>query len=72
MHAWRPLKGAIMENKDVLAIVEGLNLIEEGIKRIQDVMRSHHLKSLKDVAAQLLPVLEEDDALQDYIVKKFN
>lgn len=61
-----------MDKNDILAIADGLNDIEEGIKKIQDVMRGQNIKSLKEVAAELIPVLGEDDSLKDSILKQFH
>ncbi len=59
-----------MDKKDILAIADGLVDIEEGIRKIQDVMRGQNIKSLKEVAAELIPVLGEDDSLKDSILKQ--
>jgi len=59
-----------MEKQDVINIAEGLRLIEEGVEKIQDVMRAKKIKSLKEVAAHLIPMLkEDDDAINDSIIK---
>ncbi len=59
-----------MENKDVLEIAEGMRLIEEGVSKIQAVMRAQKIKSLKEVAEQLIPLFnQEDDSLTDSVVK---
>ena len=44
-----------MEKQDVIRIAEGLRLIEEGVETIQAVMKEKKIKSLKDVAAELIP-----------------
>ncbi len=61
-----------MDKNDILAIAEGLCDIEEGIRKIQDVMRGQNIKSLKEVAAELIPVLGEDDSLKDSILKQLH
>ena len=50
-----------MDKKDVIAIAEGLKQIEEGVEKIQRVMREQNIKSIKDVAAELIPMLKADD-----------
>ncbi len=50
-----------MDKKDVLEIAEGLRLIEEGVERIQSVMREKKIRSIKDIAAELIPCFKEDD-----------
>lgn len=62
-----------MEKQDVMEIAEGLRLIEEGVVKIQGVMRSKNIKSLQDVAAELIPFFkEDDDALSDSVIKRLN
>ncbi|MEZ4528287.1 MAG: hypothetical protein R2941_20430 [Desulfobacterales bacterium] len=59
-----------MEREDVIRIVEGLKLIEEGVEKIQGVMRAKKIKSLKDVATELIPVFQrDDDSLTDSVIK---
>jgi hypothetical protein len=66
-------QGAMMEKHDLLDIAEGLRLIEEGVMRIQGVMRSSNIKSLGEVAAELIPIFQEDDdALTDSLIKKLD
>ena len=62
-----------MEQNDIIAIADGLRLIEEGVEKIQNVMRERKIKSLADVAARLIPVFkEEEDALTDSIIQHLN
>ncbi len=59
-----------MEREDVIRIVEGLKLIEEGVEKIQGVMRAKKIKSLKDVATELIPVFQrDDDSLTESVIK---
>lgn len=58
-----------MEKHDVIKIAEGLRLIEEGVETIQAVMKEKKIKSLKDVAAELIPFFKkDDDSLTDSII----
>jgi hypothetical protein len=58
-----------MDKEDIVAIAEGLRLIESGVMKIQSVMRSKNIKSLQEVAAQLLPFFkQDDDALTETVV----
>ena len=50
-----------MNKRDVIAIAEGLKQIEDGVETIQRVMREQNIKSLKEVAAELIPMLKADD-----------
>ncbi|MGD9971865.1 MAG: hypothetical protein AB7S77_02265 [Desulfatirhabdiaceae bacterium] len=50
-----------MDRQDVIAIAEGLRQIEKGVEKIQGVMRDKKIKSLADVAAELIPFFKEDD-----------
>jgi hypothetical protein len=50
-----------MERQDIITIAEGLRLIERGVEKIQSVMRDKKIKSLKEVAAELIPFFREDD-----------
>ncbi len=47
--------------EDIIRIAEGLKLIEEGVATIQSVMREKKIKSIKDIAAELIPVFQSDD-----------
>ena len=59
-----------MKKRYVYEIAEGLKLIEEGVTKIQDVMRERKMKSLKEVAAELIPIFkEDDDSLSDSIIR---
>lgn len=67
------LIGGPMEKQDVMEIAEGLRLIEEGVVKIQGVMRSKNIKSLQDVAAELIPFFkEDDDALSESVINRLN
>jgi hypothetical protein len=62
-------EASIMEKQDVIRIAEGLRLIEEGVETIQSVMKEKNIKSLKDVAAELIPFFKkDDDSLTDSII----
>jgi hypothetical protein len=50
-----------MEKKDVLEIAEGLRMIEKGVEKIQAVMRAKKIKSIQDIAAELIPFFQADD-----------
>jgi hypothetical protein len=59
-----------MKKVDIIAIAEGLKLIEDGVETIQNVMRANKIKSLQEIAAQLIPIFKDDDhSLSDSIVK---
>ncbi|NNG01800.1 MAG: hypothetical protein HKM93_20610 [Desulfobacteraceae bacterium] len=58
-----------MDKKDILSIAEGLRLIEQGVERIQNVMREKKIHSLQDIAAELLPLFKkDDDSLSETVV----
>lgn len=58
-----------MKKDDVLEIAEGMRLIEEGVEKIQMVMRERKIKNLKEMAAKLIPLFEkEDDSITDAVV----
>jgi len=62
-----------MVREDIIRIVEGLKLIEEGVEKIQGVMREKKIKSLKDVAAELIPIFkEDDDSLTESVIKRLS
>jgi len=62
-----------MKKADIIAIAEGLKLIEEGVETIQNVMRTNKIKSLQEIAAQLIPIFkDDDDSLSDSIVNRLN
>jgi hypothetical protein len=50
-----------MDKQNVILIAEGLKQIEDGVEKIQRVMREQNIKSLKEVAAELIPMLKADD-----------
>ena len=50
-----------MNKQNVIAIAEGLKQIEDGVEKIQRVMREQNIKSIKEVAAELIPMLKADD-----------
>lgn len=46
-------------------------MIEEGVIKIQGVMRSKNIKSLQEVAAELIPFFKaDDDALTDSVIQR--
>jgi hypothetical protein len=60
-----------MKHQDIVEIAEGLRLIEEGVERIQKVMREKNMKSIKDVAAQLIPIFKaDDDSLTESVIQR--
>ena len=59
-----------MDKKDILAIAEGLRLIEQGVETIQGVMREKKIKSIKDIAEELIPFFkEDDDSLSESVIQ---
>ncbi|MCG6893669.1 MAG: hypothetical protein LJE65_08700 [Desulfobacteraceae bacterium] len=59
-----------MKKEDVIEIAEGLRLIEEGVERIQTVMKERKIRSIKDVAAQLIPIFKsDDDSLSESVIQ---
>ena len=50
-----------MEKHDIIEIAAGLKLIEEGVEKIQRIMREQNIKSIREVAAELIPMLKADD-----------
>ncbi len=50
-----------MERQDVMEIAEGLRLIEEGVEKIQRIMRDKKIKSIQDMAEELIPIFKSDD-----------
>jgi hypothetical protein len=50
-----------MDKNAIIAIADGLKQIEEGVEKIQSVMRAQNIKSIKDVAAELIPILKKND-----------
>jgi hypothetical protein len=64
-------KGGIMEKQDLIDIAEGLRLIEAGVMKIQGVMRAKNMKSIQEVAAELIPFFKaDDDALTETVIEK--
>jgi len=53
--------GVKMEKHDVIEIAAGLKLIEQGVEKIQRIMREQNIKSIREVAAELIPMLKADD-----------
>ncbi len=59
-----------LERKDVIEIAEGLRLIEEGVERIQKVMRDRKIKSIQEIASSLIPIFKQDeDQLSEEVLK---
>jgi hypothetical protein len=59
-----------MDKKAIVAIADGLKQIEDGVEKIQSVMREQNIKSIKDVAAELIPILKQnDDEINESIIK---
>jgi len=50
-----------MNKQSVITIAEGLKQIEDGVEQIQRIMRQENIKSIKEVAAELIPMLKADD-----------
>ncbi len=50
-----------MDKQDAITIADGLKMIEGGVEKIQSVMREKNIKSIREVAAELIPMLKEDD-----------
>jgi hypothetical protein len=50
-----------MDKQDVIEIADGLKMIEDGVEKIQNVMREKKIKSIREVAAELIPMLKDDD-----------
>lgn len=62
-----------MQKQDLMNIAEGLRLIEEGVMKIQGVMRAKDIKSLQEVAAELIPFFKsDDDALTDSVIQRLD
>lgn len=60
-----------MDKQDVINIAEGLRLIEAGVVKIQGVMKDKKIKSLQEVASELIPFFkEDDDALSDSVIQR--
>lgn len=64
-------KGGRMQKQDLMDIAEGLRLIEDGVMKIQGVMRAKDIKSLQEVAAELIPFFKaDDDALTESVIRR--
>jgi len=50
-----------MNKQSIIAIAEGLKQIEDGVEKIQRAMREENIKSIREVAAELIPMLKADD-----------
>ncbi len=45
-------------------------MIEEGVEKIQGVMKEKKIKSIKDIAAELIPIFQaHDDTLSEDVIK---
>ena len=59
-----------MDKNAIVAIADGLKQIEDGVEKIQSVMREQNIKSIKDVAAELIPILKKnDDEINESIIE---
>lgn len=59
-----------MNKQAIIAIADGLKQIEDGVEKIQSVMREQNIKSIKDVAAELIPILKQnDDEINESIIR---
>ena len=59
-----------MDKKAIVAIADGLKQIEDGVEKIQSIMREQNIKSIKDVAAELIPILKQnDDEINESIIE---
>ena len=59
-----------MDKQAIMAIADGLKQIEDGVEKIQSIMRAQNIKSLKDVAAELIPILKQnDDEINESIIR---
>ncbi len=62
-----------LEREDVICIAEGMKLIEEGVAKIQSVMRQKKIKSIRDIASELIPVFQsDDDSLTDSVIQRLS
>ena len=58
-----------MDKNAIMAIADGLKQIEDGVEKIQNVMREQNIKSIKEVAAELIPILKQnDDEINESII----
>ena len=59
-----------MDKQAIMAIADGLKQIEDGVEKIQSVMRAQNIKSIKDVVAELIPILKKnDDEINEAIIQ---
>ena len=59
-----------MDKDAIMAIADGLKQIEDGVEKIQSVMREQNIKSIKEVAAELIPILKQnDDEINESIIR---
>jgi hypothetical protein len=59
-----------MDKQAIVAIADGLKQIEDGVEKIQSVMREQNIKSIKDIAAELIPILKQnDDEINESIIR---
>ncbi len=59
-----------MNKQAIMAIADGLKQIEDGVEKIQSIMREQNIKSIKDVAAELIPILKQnDDEINESIIR---
>ena len=59
-----------MDKNAIMAIADGLKQIEDGVEKIQNVMREQNIKSIKEVAAELIPILKQnDDEINESIIR---
>jgi len=59
-----------MDKQAIMAIADGLKQIEDGVEKIQSVMRAQNIKSIRDVAAELIPILKKnDDEINESIIQ---
>jgi hypothetical protein len=59
-----------MNKNAIMAIADGLKQIEDGVEKIQSVMREQNIKSIKEVAAELIPILKQnDDEINESIIR---
>lgn len=62
-----------LAREDIIQIAEGLRMIEEGVSKIQAVMRQKKIKSIKDIASELIPVFKsDDDSLTDSVISRLS
>ena len=60
-----------ISREDIVSIAEGLKLIEDGVEKIQGVMRKKKIRSIKEIAAELIPVFQsDDDSLSESVISR--